>query len=74
MSKGYEAGVKADFGRLATTLAVYQITQPSAFINPTTNVFGVDGEQRNREVEFNVFGEVMEGPASSAGRDTSTPN
>lgn len=61
VSKGYEAGVKVDFGRLATTLAVYQITQPSAFINPATNVFGVDGEQRNRGVEFNVFGEVMEG-------------
>lgn len=61
VSKGYEAGVKVDFGRLATTLAVYQITQPSGFINPATNVFGVDGEQRNRGVEFNVFGEVMEG-------------
>ncbi|MGE3976679.1 MAG: TonB-dependent siderophore receptor [Nitrospira sp.] len=61
VSKGYEAGVKADFGRIATTLAAFQITQPFAFINPATNVFGVDGEQRNRGVEFNIFGEVMEG-------------
>ncbi|BCA56610.1 Ferrichrome-iron receptor [Nitrospira sp. KM1] len=61
VSKGYEAGVKVDFGRLATTLAVYQITQPNAFINPATNVFGVDGEQRNRGVELSVFGEVMDG-------------
>ncbi|MGC4097114.1 MAG: TonB-dependent receptor [Nitrospira sp.] len=61
VSKGYEVGVKMDFGRLATTLAWFQITQPSAFINPDTNVFGVDGEQRNRGVEFTVFGEVMDG-------------
>lgn len=61
VSKGYEAGVKVDFGRIATTLAGFQITQPSAFINPATNVFGVDGEQRNRGVEFSVFGEVTEG-------------
>jgi iron complex outermembrane receptor protein len=60
-SKGYEAGVKVDFGRIATTLAGFQLTQPSAFINPATNVFGVDGEQRHRGVEFMVFGEVMEG-------------
>jgi iron complex outermembrane receptor protein len=50
-----------DFGRIATTLAGFQLTQPSAFINPATNVFGVDGEQRHRGVEFMVFGEVMEG-------------
>ncbi|MGC4097120.1 MAG: TonB-dependent receptor [Nitrospira sp.] len=60
-SRGYEAGVKVDFGRLAATLAGFQITQPSAFINPTTNVFGVDGERRHRGVELSVFGEVTEG-------------
>ncbi|SLM50103.1 putative tonB-dependent receptor protein [Nitrospira japonica] len=60
-SNGYEAGVKADFGRIITTLAAFQITQPSAFINPATNVFSVDGQQRNRGVEFSVFGEVMDG-------------
>lgn len=60
-SKGYEAGVKVDFGRITTTLAAFQITQPSAFINPDTNVFGVDGEQRNRGVELSVFGEVTDG-------------
>ncbi|MGC4097117.1 MAG: TonB-dependent receptor [Nitrospira sp.] len=60
-SKGYEAGVKVDFGRITTTLAGFQLTQPNAFINPVTNVFGIDGEQRNRGVEFTVFGEVIDG-------------
>jgi iron complex outermembrane receptor protein len=57
----YEAGVKVDWGKLTTTFAAYQITQPSGFISPTTNIFGVDGEQRNRGLEFNVFGEPTEG-------------
>jgi iron complex outermembrane recepter protein len=61
VTQQYEVGVKVDWGKLATTLAAYQITQPSGFINPQTNIFGVDGEQRNRGLEFNVFGEPTEG-------------
>ncbi|BCA56597.1 hypothetical protein W02_37370 [Nitrospira sp. KM1] len=57
VSKGYEAGVKADLGRIASTLAAFQITRPSAFVDPSTNVFGVDGDQRHRGLEFSVFGE-----------------
>jgi iron complex outermembrane receptor protein len=54
----YEVGLKVDFGRFATTLALYQIAQPSGIIDPATNVFGVDGEQRHRGIDFNLFGEV----------------
>jgi iron complex outermembrane receptor protein len=61
VSEGYEAGSKIDFGRVLATLAVFQLTRPSAFLDPETNVFGVDGEQRNRGVEFSVFGEVING-------------
>lgn len=61
ISKGYEAGVKVDFGHVVTTLAAFQMTQPSAFINPATNVFGVNGEHRHRGLELSVFGEVIEG-------------
>jgi iron complex outermembrane receptor protein len=57
----YEGGVKLDFGRLATTFSVFQITQPNGFTDPATNIFAVDGEQRNRGVEALVFGEAMEG-------------
>ena len=61
MSQQYEVGVKVDWGKLTTTFAAYQITQPSSFIDPATNIFTVDGQQRNRGLEFNVFGEVTEG-------------
>ncbi|HBC08147.1 MAG TPA: TonB-dependent siderophore receptor [Rhodospirillaceae bacterium] len=57
----YEAGVKIDFGRLATTLSVFQISQPNAFKNPDTNVFGVDGLERHRGVELTSFGEITPG-------------
>lgn len=60
-SKQYEGGVKVDFGSVATTLSAFQIEQPSALTNPATNVFSLDGEQRNRGVELNVFGEPFKG-------------
>jgi iron complex outermembrane receptor protein len=61
VTQQYEAGVKLDWGSVATTLAAYQIAQPSSFVNPTTNVFGVDGEQRHRGLELSVFGEPTPG-------------
>jgi iron complex outermembrane receptor protein len=60
-TKQHEIGGKVDFGRVATTLALYQIAQPSAYTDTTTNIFGVFGEQRHRGVDFNVFGEVSRG-------------
>lgn len=61
VTKQYEVGAKVDFGRFATTLAVYQIAQPSAFTDAATNTFVVDGEQRHRGVDLNLFGEVVPG-------------
>ena len=55
------SALKVDWGKITTALAAYQISQPSGFINPSTNIFGVDGEQRNRGLELNVFGELTEG-------------
>lgn len=62
-----EIGVKFDFGRISTTVAAFDIMQP-AFIdvertNPTPppstlTSLELDGEQRNRGVEVNVFGEL----------------
>jgi iron complex outermembrane receptor protein len=57
----YETGVKVDFGSLAATLAFYQIALPSAYTDPSTNVFGINGDQRNRGIDFNLFGEVTPG-------------
>lgn len=56
-TKQYEIGTKLDWGRFATTVSVFQIERPSA--STFNNVFSVNGEQRNRGVEFNVFGEVV---------------
>ncbi|AMR77086.1 TonB-dependent receptor [Cupriavidus nantongensis] len=53
----YEIGTKLDFGRFTTTLAAFQIAKPTGQLD--NNVFSVNGEQRNRGLEFNVFGEVV---------------
>jgi iron complex outermembrane receptor protein len=54
-----ETGIKIDFGRITTTLALFQITQPLAITQ--NNLYQLGGEQRNRGFEFNVFGEVYTG-------------
>lgn len=60
-STQFELGVKVDFGRLTTTLAVFQIEQPAGITNPTTAAFSVDGLQRNQGIEINLFGEPLSG-------------
>lgn len=60
-SKQYEAGVKADWGRITTSVAAFQIDRPSAVTNPFTNVYSFDGEQRNRGLELSAYGEVVRG-------------
>lgn len=79
-SKQMEAGVKVDFGQITTTLSVFQIEQPSGVLNTSTNVYGIDGEIRNRGIELNVFGEitpdirVLGGVAFMDGVQTRTAN
>lgn len=57
VSKQYEAGVKVDWGSITTTLSAFEIKKPSGAANGS-NVYGQNGEQRNRGLELNVFGEV----------------
>jgi len=57
-TKQKEVGVKVDWGRIATTASLFEIERPSAFTE--NGVFGVNGEQRNRGIELNVFGEVID--------------
>lgn len=59
-SKQKEIGVKFDAGSLATTVALFEITRPSAITN-ADNVYSFDGEQRNRGIEWEVFGEPVKG-------------
>lgn len=56
-----EVGAKWELGDFTTTLALFQIEKPNAYTDPVTNVFGAYGEQRNRGVELNIFGEVRPG-------------
>ena len=52
-----EFGVKFDLDGLGLTAGVFQIQKPSAFID-ANNRFGLNGEQRNRGLELNAFGEL----------------
>lgn len=51
-----EAGVKVDFGNVGGSMSVFEIKKPYGFSDLTLN-----GEQRNRGVELNVFGEPVLG-------------
>lgn len=61
--KQYEAGVKVDWGRLTTTVSAFQIAQPNMITIPGSPLptRALNGEQRNRGIEVNVFGELTEG-------------
>ncbi|PRD40790.1 TonB-dependent siderophore receptor [Phyllobacterium phragmitis] len=59
-SRQYEVGTKVDLGQVAMTLSVFQIEKPFGELQTRGNdlVFVEGGEQRNRGVELNIFGEV----------------
>lgn len=58
VTKQYELGAKWDLGQFATSVALFQIEKPSAYVDPTSNVYGTYGEQRNRGIEWSFFGEA----------------
>ncbi|CAM3347208.1 TonB-dependent receptor [Paracidovorax anthurii] len=60
VSRQLEVGTKIDWGDFTTTLSVFQIKRPSGFLG-TNNVYSLAGEQRNRGVELQVFGEPVRG-------------
>ncbi|CNK18559.1 ferrichrome receptor protein [Yersinia frederiksenii] len=60
-SKQNEVGVKFDNKRYGGTLALFEITRPAGSIDAITNKYTLSGEQRNRGVELNVFGEPVFG-------------
>lgn len=59
ISRQHELGIKADYGTFTSTLALFQITKPSGEL--TDGVFSIQGEQRNRGLELNLFGEITPG-------------
>ncbi|MFG6455776.1 TonB-dependent receptor [Roseateles sp. BYS96W] len=56
-AKQYELGAKYQLGHVTTTVAAFQITKPSGMLN-ASNVYTADGEQRNRGIELEAFGEL----------------
>lgn len=58
VTKQKEAGIKYDFGKLAVNLALFEIEQPSAFLNSATNIYGLEGLQRNRGIELSTYGQL----------------
>ncbi|RZJ21646.1 MAG: TonB-dependent receptor, partial [Haliea sp.] len=64
-SRQYEAGLKADFGKVATTLALFQVERATGYVEGAVGgvggTFVQDGRQENRGVELSVFGEVQRG-------------
>lgn len=54
-----EVGLKYDLGRFGGSVSLFELTLPSAFVE--NNVFGTNGEQRNRGLEVSWFGEPRDG-------------
>ncbi|WP_156407001.1 TonB-dependent receptor [Bosea sp. Root670] len=67
VTKQYEAGAKVDWGRLMTSVAVFQSEQASGIANTVTNTFSDNGETRYRGVELSVAGEIVEGVRALGG-------
>lgn len=59
-SKQDEVGVKVDYGRVGGALSLFQIKKPSGVLD-NDGYYRMDGEQRNRGLELNVFGEPVLG-------------
>ncbi|UVO26267.1 TonB-dependent siderophore receptor [Bradyrhizobium arachidis] len=57
IARQYEAGIKVDFGRFATTFSAFQISKASGELS--AGRFAVTAEQQVRGLEFNVYGELM---------------
>lgn len=60
VSRQAEIGTKVDWGRLTTTFSAFQIRRPSGFLD-ANNFYSIAGEQRNRGLELQAFGEVARG-------------
>ncbi|MBV7486392.1 TonB-dependent receptor [Bordetella sp. BOR01] len=60
VSRQGEVGAKVDWGTLSTTLSAFQIKRPSGFLDGS-NRYVIAGQQRNRGLEFQAFGEITPG-------------
>ncbi|OAF15159.1 energy transducer TonB [Bradyrhizobium centrolobii] len=56
IAKQYEAGIKVDFGRVATTFSAFEISKASGELS--AGRFAATAAQQVRGLEFNVYGEL----------------
>lgn len=59
ISRQLEVGVKWDYNSWSATASVFQIKSPSAQTDPDTNLYGIDGQKRNRGAEFSASGDIF---------------
>lgn len=57
----HEVGVKVDWGKVMTSVTLFQIERPNAMQDSVTRIYSYDGESRNRGLELTAFGEVQRG-------------
>ncbi|CCW17324.1 Ferrichrome-iron receptor [Sphingobium indicum BiD32] len=60
VSTQYELGSKLILGPLTASLALFRINQPFGYVQPTTNLYVLDGDSINKGIEFNVSGKPTE--------------
>ena len=63
-TKQVEIGAKLETGKIINTLSLFQIKKPSTLTDNGTSplpTLRLDGEQRNRGIEWSVFGEPVPG-------------
>jgi len=58
-SKQKEVGVKYDGGAIGGSVAFFSTAQPNFYV--VNQTYGPNGEQRNRGLEFSVYGEPVKG-------------
>ncbi|QGZ37800.1 iron complex outermembrane receptor protein [Pseudoduganella flava] len=59
VSRQREIGAKYDAGKVGITAALFSTAVPQAYV--VNQVYGLNGESRNRGVELNVFGQPLRG-------------
>lgn len=59
VSRQKEVGAKYDAGTVGFSAAAFVTAQPQAYV--VNNVYGLNGEQRNRGIEMSVFGQPLRG-------------
>lgn len=61
ISTQVETGLKLERENWGGSISLFEITQPTGITDPATNIYAVDGEQRNRGAEINLHGRVFDG-------------